>query len=59
MARRLAAGRAGRPPTRSGPIFDALPEGAGGFAGARENVAVDQAELFEAAQLTELAGAIR
>jgi propane 2-monooxygenase small subunit len=41
------------------PVFDALPDGTGGFAGARENVAVDQAELFESAELTGLAGAAR
>jgi propane 2-monooxygenase small subunit len=42
-----------------GPIFDGLPEGAGGFAGARQNVAVDQAELFESAQVSDLAGAVQ
>lgn len=41
------------------PVFDALPEGAGGFAGARDNAAVDQAQLFEAAGLSELAEAVR
>lgn len=42
-----------------GPIFDQLPEGSGGFAGARDNVAVDQAALFESAEVTELAEAVR
>jgi hypothetical protein len=42
-----------------GPIFDALPEGAGGFAGARDNVAVDQAALFESAGVVDLAGAVQ
>jgi hypothetical protein len=42
-----------------GPIFDGLPEGAGGFAGARQNVVVDQAELFESAQVSDLAGAVQ
>jgi hypothetical protein len=40
-------------------VFDELPEGAGGFAEARQNVAIDQAQLFESAELTELAGAVR
>lgn len=40
------------------PVFDALPAGAGGFAGARQNVDLDQAQIFESAGL-QLTGALR